>query len=87
MPLKLTLYSRRHCHLCDEMKVVVREVGTDLPLEIEEIDVDGSRDLKKRYGLDVPVLAVDGEELARHRVTAERLREALVRRQAGRHDA
>lgn len=87
MPLKLTLYCRRNCPLCEEMKAVVREIGADLPLELEEVDVDRSRDLKKRYGLDVPVLALDGEELARHRVTAGALREALLKRQAGRHGA
>ena len=85
--IRLSLYTRRHCHLCDEMKAVIREVGADVPLELEEIDVDGSRDLKKRYGLDVPVLAAEGEEIARHRVTAGTLREALRKRQAGRHGA
>jgi glutaredoxin len=85
--MRLTLYTRRDCHLCDEMKAVVRAVGADLPFELEEIDVDRSRELKKRYGLDVPVLEVDGEELARHRVTAGALREALLKRQAGRHGA
>ena len=86
MPVKLTIYCRRHCHLCDEMKAVVWEVGADLPVELEEVDVDLSRELKRRYGLDVPVLAWDGEELARHRVTAGAPREALLKRRAGRHD-
>ena len=85
--IRLTLYTRRQCHLCDEMKAVVREVGADLPLVLEEVDVDRSRDLKKQYGLDVPVLVADGAELARHRVTAGALREALRQRQAGRHGA
>ena len=83
--IRLTLYTRLRCHLCDEMKAVIREVGANVRLELEEVDVDGSRDLKKRYGLDVPVLAADGEEIARHRVTAGALREALRTRRAGRH--
>ncbi len=73
----LTIYTRRNCHLCDEMKRVVRDVGLTLPLTIEAVDVDQDPVLARRYGTDVPVLVAGERELARHRVTAERLRELL----------
>jgi len=38
--MHLTIYTRRNCHLCDEMKAVVREVGRTLPLTLDEVDVD-----------------------------------------------
>ena len=82
----LTLYTRRNCHLCDEMKAVVREVGLTRPLTIEEVDVDRDPALARRYGLAVPVLLAGGREIARHRVTAERLREVLETRPAGHQD-
>ena len=81
--MHLTIYTRRNCHLCDEMKAVVREVGLTLPLAIEEVDVDRDPALTRRYGLAVPVLVAGTRELARHRVTAERLRELLEARPAG----
>jgi len=83
--MHLTLYTRRNCHLCDEMKAVIGEVGLTVPLTIEEVDVDGDPTLARRYGLEVPVLVAGGRELARHRVTAGRLRELLGEPPAGHH--
>ena len=84
--MHLTIYTRRNCHLCDEMKAVVREVGRTLPLTLDEVDVDREPVLAHRYGWDVPVLVAGERELARHRVTAERLREMLDARPAGHQD-
>lgn len=83
MQLKLTLYTRRDCHLCDVMKAVVLEVAADMPASLEEIDIDTVPALARQYGRDIPVLLVDGEEIARHRVTADALRRALHTRRAG----
>ena len=41
--------------------------------------------LVDRYGREVPVLMVDGVEVARHRVTAEALKAVLRTRRAGPH--
>ena len=81
----LTLYTRRDCHLCEEMKAVIREVGRTVPLTIEEVDIDRDRALVRRYGRDIPVLIAGGQEIARHRVTADRLREVLEAQTAGHH--
>lgn len=63
VPLKL--YGRRQCHLCEEMAQALRSRG----VAFEEIDVDASADLKKRYGLIVPVLTdAAGRELCRTRL-------------------
>ena len=74
----LTLYTRRDCRLCDEMKTVVRAVAATLPLTCKDVDVDGDPRLAQAYGRDVPVLLADGREIARHRVTAARLRQLLA---------
>jgi len=65
---KLTLYSRKDCCLCDEMKAVVREVAAKIPLEIVEIDVDGTPDLRDEFGAEVPVLFIDGRKAFKYRV-------------------
>jgi glutaredoxin len=82
--IHLTLYTRRGCFLCDKMKAVVRAVAADVPLRLEEVDIDTSQELAARYGHDIPVLLVEGEEIARHRVTTDDLRTLLGRRRAGR---
>ena len=47
-----------------------------LGVEFEEIDVDSDPRLDELYGADVPVLQTeDGEELCRHRLTPEAIRQ------------
>ncbi|HEX9263691.1 MAG TPA: glutaredoxin family protein [Candidatus Binatia bacterium] len=74
---KLTLYSRKDCCLCDEMKAVVREIAAKIPLEIVEIDVDGTLDLRDEFGAEVPVLFIDGRKAFKYRVTARELERHL----------
>ena len=76
----LTIYSRPGCHLCDEMKAVVAAVARTTALRIQEIDISGDADLEARYGLEIPVLLVDGKKAAKYRITAGDLRRVLERR-------
>jgi len=78
--IALTLYSRPGCHLCDEMKAVVKRVAQSVPLQLEEIDISTSRELEDRYGLEIPVLLVDGKKAAKYRIGEEDLRRVLAGR-------
>ena len=79
MKRKLTLYARKGCCLCDEMKSVVAAVAARIPIELEEIDVDGADGLRERFGNDVPVLFIDGRKAVKYRVTAKELEKRLGR--------
>ena len=81
----LTLYSRPGCHLCDEMKAVVqRAIGAaGVPATVEEIDISTDADLEERYGLEIPVLLIDGRKAAKYRVTEDALARLLIE-EAGR---
>jgi len=78
----LTIYSKPGCHLCDDMKAIVdRVVGTSaLRITVEEIDITTDPDLEARYGLEIPVLLVDGKKVAKYRVTEAELTRALAAR-------
>jgi glutaredoxin len=80
MTAKLTLYSRKDCCLCDDMKAVINKVAANLPLEVDEIDVDSSSELQKKFGNDVPVLCIDGRKAFKHRMTAAELTRKLTRK-------
>lgn len=80
--MRLTLYSRTDCHLCEEMLAVVQAVGPEFGAVLEEIDVDGDAVLAARYGFDVPVLLVNGDMAFAHRVTPTALRDRLARERA-----
>ena len=79
-PQRLTLYSRPGCHLCDEMKAIVAQVALRTNVALEEVNIEGDANLEDRYGLEVPVLMIDGRKAAKYRVTKGELEEKLRRR-------
>jgi hypothetical protein len=79
MNRKLTLYSRKDCCLCDEMKSVVAEVALKIPIEVEIIDVDSADGLREKFGDEVPVLFVDGRKAFKYRATAKELEKTIFR--------
>ena len=61
--MKLTLYSRADCHLCDEMRGALDPWLARFRLDLECVDVDGDPELRHLHGARVPVLALEGEEV------------------------
>ena len=62
----LTVYSRKHCHLCDDMIAGLRGLQARFPFNLTVIDIDREATLEARYGEDVPVLVHGAKELCRH---------------------
>ena len=58
----LTLYLRRHCHLCDQMLQALAPWCDGHPITLELLDVDADPVLAARFGERVPVLA-DGDAI------------------------
>ncbi len=77
MSRQVTLYTRRECCLCEEMKGVLRQVAERHPLTIEEIEIDSSPELQEKYGNEVPVLFVNGRKAFKFRMTAKELERKL----------
>lgn len=77
MTRQIRLYTRRDCCLCEEMKGVVRDVAEEIPLEVEEVDVDSGPDLMEKFGGEVPVLFIDGRKAFKYRVAARELKKKL----------
>jgi len=75
--IAVTIYSRPGCHLCEEMKAVVQTVGRTIPLSLQEIDISTDEALEARYGLEIPVLVVNGKKAAKYRIGEEELRRVL----------
>jgi glutaredoxin len=76
--IRVTIYSRPGCHLCDEMTAAVERVGRSFSLQVAHVDVSTDPDLEARYGLEVPVLLVNGRKAAKYRVTDEKLDRILA---------
>jgi predicted thioredoxin/glutaredoxin len=71
---QLTLVQRRDCALCEEMLAQLEALARSVTLPpLDVIDVDSDPLLKRRHGLDVPVLLLDGTLVCRHRLDREEL--------------
>jgi len=66
--VQIVIYSRPGCHLCDDMKAVVRKVGRTIPLSLTEIDISADPALEAQYGVEIPVLFVEGKKAAKYRI-------------------
>ena len=73
----LTVYSRPGCHLCDEMTAVIERVVRGTAWTVEKVDISTDAELEARYGLEIPVLLVDGRKAAKYRVSEGELRRIL----------
>jgi glutaredoxin-like protein DUF836 len=63
--------------LCDEMKAAVERAARTVDLTLQEIDVSTDPALEQAYGLEIPVLLMDGKKVAKYRVTEEELTRML----------
>ena len=77
--IAIAIYSRPGCHLCEEMKAVVQKVvqREHACVTIDEIDISTDASLESRYGLEIPVLMVDGKKAAKYRVTEDEVTRML----------
>jgi glutaredoxin len=75
--VKVVLYGKPGCHLCDEARAVVSEALAGRDVDLEEVDVTLDPALERRYGERIPVLTVDGEELFEYFVDGRALAERL----------
>jgi glutaredoxin len=76
-PILVDIYSRPGCHLCDEARAVVEPFRKDNALVLRIINVESSADLENRFGSDIPVVFINGEEAFRHRVDRTELERKL----------
>ena len=68
--LRLIIYSKPGCHLCDEMKATVARAGRSMPLSLEDIDISADPALEARYGL--------GKKVAKFRIGEQQLLRLLA---------
>lgn len=75
----VTIYSRTGCHLCENAEATIKSLQNELDFELEIKLIDGSDELEKLYGHEVPVIHIDGEHHDFFRVDVERFKSSLER--------
>jgi glutaredoxin len=79
MPLDVTLYTRPGCHLCEEVKAAIEPLLREFGANLREMNIDGDKILRERYGWDIPVLFLGPRKAAKHRVSPLQFRRQLER--------
>jgi len=75
----VTLYTKPGCHLCEEAEEVIEAVRSRQPFNLERRNIlDDAADYE-RYKHDIPVILLNGVEIARHHLTERQLVEAMAR--------
>ena len=73
------LYTRPGCHLCEEAKAEIHAAGCDGEYLLEEVNIDTDPALKERYGLEIPVILINGIKAFKYRLTADEFKRKLRR--------
>ena len=77
-PIKLQLYTKSECSLCDKAKEVLEQVGEQFPIQIEEIDITANLGLFTKYKDLIPALEMEGKRLFVHQINVSVLKRKLV---------
>jgi len=73
----LTLFSRPGCHLCDDLAEQLEPI-LDGRAQIRVVNIDGDLELKKQYGLRIPILATEGRELSGYPLDSQAVEDYLA---------
>lgn len=77
--IEVTLYTRAECELCREMEEVLKSEPMIRQVDFKRIEIDRNPDLEASFGLEVPVLFINGRKAFKYRCTARQLRGRLAR--------
>jgi glutaredoxin len=72
----VVLYTRDGCHLCDDVRYLLRAYSRWIPAAIE-VDIDDDPELQERFDTCVPVVEFDGKVRFRGRVDVTLLRRLI----------
>lgn len=61
---RVVVYTRAGCGLCRDAERVVGELAAARGVEVALVDVDADEALTREFGARVPVVAIDGVEVA-----------------------
>ena len=63
--------------MCEVVKEQLEAIRREVDFHIEERNIDEKASWRRQYDDDVPVVAVNGLEICKHRLDAGRFRDAL----------
>lgn len=83
LPL-VELFSKPDCHLCEDVKTLLRKMQSVHLFTLREIDITDQEALMAQYGEEVPVVFINGRKAFKYRVDPRQFVRRLQRAQG--HD-
>lgn len=74
---RVTFYTKKGCHLCEEAKELLLGLQREYDLAIAEVDIGSDEGLQKIYGSLIPLVALEGGRVFHSKITEGQLRQAL----------
>ncbi len=66
--MRVDIYSKPNCSLCDKAAAVVEAVRARIPFELRIISILEDAEAFTRWRYDIPVVVIDGVPVFTHRV-------------------
>lgn len=80
--IRVELYGKRDCCLCEEAKATLLRVGRQVPFDLREIDIESSPELYETMKERIPLVFINGRLAFKFRVEEDALRRRLARERA-----
>lgn len=75
--MKVELYTKPGCHLCEAARATLEEVCAERGVAWTDVDISADAELMDRFAEEIPVLMVDGVQRDFWHIDTERLRRIL----------
>ncbi|MEK7262969.1 MAG: glutaredoxin family protein [Bacteroidota bacterium] len=76
--VRVHIYSKEDCHLCDDALEIIQRVCTKHPFEIIITKITERHPMFKEYSDKVPVVFVEGEQSFMYRVNEKALLQKIM---------
>lgn len=77
-PVKVEIYSKEDCHLCEVAKAVLLRVKQKYPIQITEIDISLDNELLEKYKEQIPVVFINGRKAFKFKIDEKELYKKII---------
>jgi len=78
--LRVRIYSKKECHLCNEAKHILGRFASKYPLEIEEIDIEKDPAVFEQFHEEIPVIFLEETKLFKYKIDEKKFCKAIEMR-------
>lgn len=84
--MRVTIYTKKDCHLCEEAKAVLSKFAREYPLIVDEIDIESDSAIFEKYRYEIPVVLLNDRKIFKYRIDEKKLHRILREAGGQKHD-